>query len=174
MGPDEATSAPAMSQSSGGFLIPHTLPGFSSARPSRKNRPSVPNGKQFATRAVACRPPGNPSSNTRVPGSSARDNFTPQPCGFTTSVCDSSAKMGAGDKVASRNGTSTRIRVIRRVGSDCPLVVLMTMAQWGSTVPMPSLPNLTHSGADIRVFAVTKVTTKGANRTMVGTKSRTY
>src|SRR5215469_2227515 len=45
-------------QSFGGLAMPHTFPCVYSATPTRNCFPSLPSGKQFATRPVTLPPPG--------------------------------------------------------------------------------------------------------------------
>jgi hypothetical protein len=109
-----------------------------------------------------------------VPGSSARESFMPQPCGLTTSVCDCSANTGAGARVASRTGTSTRTRVMRRgwpgCAEDVPMAVTDARGQRSCDSNFQVCQILRDRGGDIEGEQVTKVTAKEgyASQTIMG------
>lgn len=80
-------------QSSGGFAIPQTLPGSSSASPRSQNFSYSPSEMQFTTPAVTLRFAGRPSNRTCVPTFSGRPNRAPHPCGFA-SIAKHGSKKG--------------------------------------------------------------------------------
>src|SRR5207244_11794926 len=95
--------------------MPQIFPDSSSASPTIQNL--APSGTQFATNAVAMRPPGSSSSRTGTPGSKGRDSRTPQPSALTTSVWHCSENWMAGSRQVTRRGICARMRVLRRSAS---------------------------------------------------------
>ena len=95
--------------------MPQIFPDSSSASPTIQNL--APSGTQFATNAVAMRPPGSSSSRTGTPGSKGRDSRTPQPSVLTTSVWHCSENWMAGSRLVTRRGICARMRVLRRSAS---------------------------------------------------------
>src|SRR5947199_4362869 len=95
--------------------MPQIFPDSSSASPTIQNL--TPSGTQFATNAVAVRPPGSSSSWTGTPGSKGRDSRTPQPSVLTTSVWHCSENWMAGSRLVTRRGICARMRVLRRSAS---------------------------------------------------------
>jgi hypothetical protein len=125
-----ATRAAGVPQSAGGDWTPQTFPGWSRASPISQSFESAPKEIQFATRAVTLPTPGSPSSWTGVPASTARENFIPQPCGFTTSVCAFSMNGCAGSRLVTRMGISQRMRVLRRAAAAAFSVVLIVLLEF--------------------------------------------
>jgi len=97
-------------QSSGGEVIPHTLPGLSSANPINHKRPAPVTEMQFTTLAVTFST-GRPSSRTVAPMGSGRSNRAAHPCGFTRIRTDRSG----GKCVESKRLSSTEIWQLMRV-----------------------------------------------------------
>ena len=95
--------------------MPQIFPDSSSASPTIQNL--TPSGTQFATNAIAVRPPGSSSSRTGTPASKGRDSRTPQPSVLTTSVWHCSENWMAGSRLVTRRGICARMRVLRRSAS---------------------------------------------------------
>src|SRR5580658_3663344 len=77
--------------------------------------PSLPSGRQLATRPEAVPPPGRLLSRTGVSSGKACGVRNPQPCGLTTRATHSEANMCFRSRLVTVMGISTRTRVLRRV-----------------------------------------------------------
>src|SRR5580698_6341444 len=107
--------ASAVFQSAGGSAMPHTFPCVYSAAPIRNHLPSLPSGRQFATRAVTLPPPGSPLSMIGVSGCSASELRKPHPVPLTITTEHFSPNGRLRSRLMTLTGISTRIRVLRRI-----------------------------------------------------------
>src|SRR2546430_11300051 len=95
--------------------MPQIFPDSSSASPTIQNL--APSGTQFATNAVAMRPPASSFSRTGTTRSKGRNSRTPEPSVLTTSVWHCSENWMAGSRLVRRRGICARMRVLRRSAS---------------------------------------------------------
>jgi len=113
--PGGAAALGRQSQSAGGSAIPHTFPWLYNATPTRKNLPSVPSGRQLATRPEALPAPGSSLSITGVSSGKACAVRKPQPCGLINKATHCAENGCLRSMLVTTRGISTRKRVLRLV-----------------------------------------------------------
>jgi len=138
----------AQFQSAGGSAIPQTFPGLYSDTPIRKYFPSLPRGRQFATRPEALAPPGRSPSSTGVSSGKACDARNPQPCGLTTRAMHDAAKGCLRSMLVTVMGICTRSRVLRRVAMGVDISIYRMPRT--SSVPACSLTEPSPDAAPIK------------------------
>src|ERR1700733_15278513 len=112
---ESGASSVEFSQSLGGFSSFQIFAWLYSAAPIRKLLPSLPKGKQFATRAVTLPPPGRSLNITGVPTGNTLGLRNPHPCGLTTRAIHFAANGRMRSRLVTLMGISTRTLVLRRV-----------------------------------------------------------
>jgi hypothetical protein len=98
-------------QSAGTFSIPHTLPGSSITRPSRKDVSCLPRLIQLVTLAVTGFETGSPCNRTGVPASAGREIRTVHPFGLTRIIRPDSEEGWSGSRLMTVTGMSQGTRV---------------------------------------------------------------
>lgn len=135
-----AALAPRWSfQSSGGLVMPQTFPWLNRATPMRKPLPSLPRGRQLATRPEVLAPPGSSPSRMGVSSGRACEVLNPQPCGLTTRATHSSENGCLRSMLVTMTGISTRNRVQRLVALGVSISIGKTVKPAGRYCVFSSL-----------------------------------
>jgi hypothetical protein len=121
-------------QSSGGSAIPHTLPWLYNDTPIKKLFPSLPKGRQFATRPDTLPPPGSSLRSTGVSIGKACDARIPQPCGLTITATHCAENECLRSMLVTTREICTRNRVLRRTVLGVSISILPTMNRQHTSV----------------------------------------